>query len=239
MDKQQIFTSGYVRKLKEEAQNGSSLKFYEESEFIIDEEKLLMMPNILEPDNLSGKMRFNDDLASSIAIYEAFDDLTPLQASDERLWTYLSHKDLFNYLQNRWNGKITSKYVIDHWFVNGASQNNLLADNLSGMWWAVYLTIDENRSDKYELTKILFRQRDFAFRTLGTYRLGRHKEAVKGILEFISENERLFSNRFETKTREITSFLNKYGGTKPIPFFKKKEIKNLLKTHIKKIEALD
>jgi hypothetical protein len=238
MDKQKIFTSGYVRKLKEEAHNGISLKFYEESEFIIDYEKLLMMPNIYEPDNLSGKMRINDDLSSAIEIYEAFEELTPLQASDERLWTYLSHNDLFNYLQNRWDGEKTSNYVLDHWFIRGVSQNNLLADNLSGMWWAVHMSIDEDRIDKYELTKILFRQRDFAFRTLGTYKLGRHKEAVKGILEFIQENEKLFSTKFEDKSREVTRFLNSYGGTKPIPFFRKNDIKQLLESNIEIIEKV-
>lgn len=231
MEKQKIFTSGYVRKLKDEVSNGGSLIFYDESEFIIDEEKYLTMPNIYEPENLYGKLRINDDYASSVVIYEAYEKLTPLQASDERLWTYLSHVDLFNYLQERWPGEKTSSYVTDHWFIKNNSQNNLLADNLSGMWWAVYLSVDESRSDKYELTKILFRQRDFAFRTLGTYKIGRYRSAVLAILEFIQENEELFSSKFEAKTRELTKYLNLYGGTKPIVYFKKNDFKKLLSSH--------
>lgn len=235
MEKQKIFTSGYVRKLKDEVLSETSLQFYDESEFIFDDDRLLEMPNIYRPDNLYGRLRVNDDLTSAIAIYEAYENLTPMQASDERLWTYLSHVDLFGYLQDRWDGELTSKYVLDHWFIRSTKQSNLLSDNLSGMWWAVYLSVDEKRSDKFELTKILFRQRDFAFRTLGTYKLGRHKKAVKGILEFIQENEKLFSTKFEAKTREVTKFLNLYGGTKPIPYFEKSDIKNILNSHVKKI----
>jgi hypothetical protein len=238
MEKQKIFTSGYVRKLKDEVSNGTSLKYYDESEFIIDEERLLEMPNIYNPDNLNGKLRIHDDYASAIAIYEAYENLTPLQASDERLWTYLSHVDLFGYLQERWANEKTSNYVLDHWFIKSTSQNNLLADNLSGMWWAVYLSIDNKRDDIYELTKeLLVNRRDFAFRTLGTYKLGRYKEAVKGILEFIQENEKLFSTKFEAKSREVTKFLNIYGGTKPIPYFEKSEIKRLLQSHVDKIKG--
>lgn len=237
MEKQKIFTSGYVRELKDDVSNGISLQFYDEAEFIFDEERILEMPNIYEPENLNGRLRVNDDYTSAIVIYEAYKNLTPLQASDERLWTYLSHADLFSYLQERWKSEKTPNYVIEHWFIKSISQNNLLADNLAGMWWAVYLSVDKKKADKYELTKILFRQRDFAFRTLGTYKLGRHREGVKGILEFIEENETLFSTKFEAKTREVTRFLNIYGGTKPIPYFGKDAIKEILKTNLDRIRA--
>jgi hypothetical protein len=43
------------------------------SQFIIDEERLLEMPNIYNPDNLNGKLRIHDDYASAIAIYEAYE----------------------------------------------------------------------------------------------------------------------------------------------------------------------
>ena len=84
---------------------------------------------------------------------------------------------------------------------------------MAGLWWAVYLSVDENReTNKYELTEILFRQLDFPTRTLGLYKLGRHKEAVIGILEFIQENEHLFKNKFQEKTRLVTKHLNLIRG---------------------------
>ena len=239
MEKQKIFTAGYTRKLKGDVSKETSLKLYDESEFIIDEERVLELPHIYKPDNLFGKLRVNDDYVSAVAIYEAYNNLTPLEASDERLWTYLSHVDLFNYLQERWPNEKSSQYVMDHWFIKTVSQNNLLADNLSGMWWAVYLSIDEGRDDKYELTKeLLINRRDFAFRTLGTYKLGRSKETVIGILEFIKENENLFSTKFEKKSRFITKHLNQIGGIKSIPYFNKVFFKKELEAISDKINSL-
>jgi len=94
------------------------------------------------------------------------------------------------------------------------------------------LSVDDTKEDKYELTKILFRQLDFPTRTLGTYKLGRHKEAVLGILEFINENSELFKNKFEAKTRYITKHLNVVGGVKPISYYDRR----FFKTELEKIE---
>ncbi len=69
------------------------------------------------------------------------------------------------------------------------------------------------------MTKILFRQLDFTTRTLGAYNLGRHKEAIIGILEFIQENETLFKSRFQEKARLVTRHVNLIGGVKPIAYY--------------------
>jgi len=109
---------------------------------------------------------------------------------------------------------------------------------LSGLWWAVYLSVDESRSEKYELTEILFRQLDFPTRTLGTYKLGRHKEAVIGILEFILENEDIFKGKFEGKTRFITKHLNLIGGVKPISYYDRSYFKSELQKISGKIQSI-
>jgi Family of unknown function (DUF6339) len=125
-------------------------------------------------------------------------------------------------------------YILEHWFLGSTSQSGLLRHALAGLWWAVYLSIDENRGEKkYELTEILFRQLDFPTRTLGTYNLGRHKEAVIGILEFIQENEDLFKKKFEDKTRYITKHLNLIGGVKPISYYNR----SYFKSELQKISA--
>ena len=76
---------------------------------------------------------------------------------------------------------------------------------------------------KYALIK-----RNFILKE-GAYNLGRHKEAVIGILEFIQENEDLFKSKFEDKTRFITKHLNLIGGVKPISYYDRSFFKNELK----------
>lgn len=234
MAKQLIFREKYVKKLKD----GINVDFYKSNKFVYDPEQVLMIPNIESVGDLSEKLDANNDFESAIEIYEALINLEPVQASDERLWTYLSHVDLYPYMIKRRNAVLSGTvvnekdYILEHWFLKSSAQTNLLRHPLSGLWWAVYLSVDDTRgAGKYDLTKILFRQLDFPTRTLGTYKLGRHKEAVIGILEFIEENPDLFTTKFEDKTRFITKHLNLVGGVKPIVYYDR----SFFKTELEKI----
>lgn len=241
MAKQLIFKNKYVQKLKIELNE----EFYKSNEFVHDKKQVLMLPNIEHSEDLSGKLDVNDDCKTAIQIYEAFEKLEPIQASDERLWTYLSHVDLYSYMIKRWYAvykgttKDSKDYILDHWFLISSAQSSLMRHALSRLWWSVYLSVDESRGEnKYGLTKILFRQLDFPTRTLGTYKLGRHKEAVIGILEFIQENEELFKAKFEEKTRLITKHLNVIGGVKPISYYNRNFFKSELEKISKEISAI-
>lgn len=200
-----------------------------------------MMPNIVKTDGLAEKLNLKDDFETEILLFEAFKNLEPIQAADERFWAYLIHVDFYSYMVKRWDkvhksvSGFSSEYILEHWFFG----KGLLRNSLSGLWWSVYLSVDDKRgNDKYELTKILFRQLDFSTRTLGTYRLGRHKEAVIGILEFIKENEKLFSTSFEKKTRYVTKHLNLVGGVKPIAYYDRSFFKNELQKVTANIAAV-
>lgn len=227
MEKQKILTSKYAKLLHDGVKEGYLIENYKSQEFIYDRNQTLIYPNIIKPTGLLESLDIDNDLETAIEIFEAYKDLELIQASDDRLWVYLAHVDLYSYVVQRWpdikNNNIhdiekQKNYISNHWFVGSATQYNLLRHSISGLWWAVYLSSDYTRNDPYELTKILFRQLDFATRTLGVYELGRHKEAVIGILEFIKENESLFSSGFEQKTRYITKFINQIGGLKPIAY---------------------
>lgn len=241
MAKQLIFKDKYVKKIKDEL----NVDFYNGKEFMYDKKQILMLPNINHPEGLSERLDASDDYKSAVQIYEAFKDLEPIQASDERLWTYLSHVDLYSYMIKRWNAvhkgaaKDDKDYILDHWFLSSYAQSSLMRHAIAGLWWSVYLSIDNTmRDNKYDLTKILFRQLDFPTRTLGTYKLGRHKEAVIGILEFIKENDDLFKTKFENKTRFVTKHLNLVGGIKPISYYDRHFFKSELQKVSDKISAI-
>jgi hypothetical protein len=236
MEKQLIFKEKYLLKLKAEIKAETSLENYRSNNFVYDKKQVLMMPNIVKPSGLVEKLNVKDDFETAVLLFEAYKNLEPIQAADERFWVYLTHVDLYPYMIKRWEkvhksiSGFSNDYILEHWFFG----KGMLRNALAGLWWSVYLSIDEKRgSDKYELTKILFRQLDFSTRTLGSYRLGRHKEAVIGILEFIKENEKLFSTAFEKKTRYITKHLNLVGGVKPISYYDR----SFFKSELKKVAA--
>lgn len=234
MAKQPIFREKYVSKLKSDL----NIEFYKSNEFVFDKKQILTLPNIEHTEDLAEKLlqNINDDCGNAIIIYEAFQMLEPIQASDERLWSFLSHVDLYSYMVKRWNAvrddtaNVGKQYILDHWFLNSSAQGNLMRHAISGLWWSVYLSIDKNRADKYELTRILFKNQTFRTRTFGNYRLVRHKEAAIGLLEFCLENESLFSN-FEKEHQVLTEHLNKIGGVKPISYYDR----NFFKSELQKV----
>lgn len=241
MEKQQIFKEKYLLKLKEEIDTDK----YRSNEFVYDKKQTFMMPNINKPEGLLAKLNHQNDFETAVQIFEAFKNLEPIQASDERLWAYLSHVDLYPYMIKRWDSIYAGTsnnpvdYIIEHWFLKSSAQGILLRHALAGLWWAVYLSVDENRgAKKYELTEILFRQLDFPTRTLGLYKLARHQEAVIGILEFIQENGDLFKSHFEDKTRFITKHLNLIGGVKPIAYYDRSYFKGELQKISANISAV-
>lgn len=80
------------------------------------------------------------DAASALAVYEALKELTPQQAADERLWTYLCHVEYPLYVARRWlaprpeNGEKAARKVRNHFFARG--NRPLIRDNgLSRLWW--------------------------------------------------------------------------------------------------------
>jgi hypothetical protein len=226
--------------------NSQNLHFYEADLFEYDSLKVMFSPTIIKPESIKFVEGNNsaNDVENSIRIFEAYKNLTPLEASDTRLWTYLAHVDFYPYMITRWpsvknkTALNSSKYILDHWFIASTSQSNLLRHGIASLWWIAYLTYDEAREDYYELTRLIYKTLDVPTRTLGTYKLARHREAVIGILEFIQQNPVLFANRYQDKLRFITKYLNLIGGTKPISYFKRDFFKNSLQGVRTKIESI-
>lgn len=246
MENQRIFRKSYCDALKAKVKDASFIKFYESDEFEYDKNQVLIYPNIKtlntkvlrEPDE-----KLSYDFENAKILYEQYKGLTPLQASDVRLWVYLSHVQFYKYVWKRWPNVKTvanpKKYILEHWFIESPSQGNLIRHSLAGLWWNAYLTYDNTLEDPYELTKELYKQLDVATRTLTTYEAGRHKELIHGVLEFIIENPSLFAIARETKIRHITRYINIIGGTKPLSFFSKDYFKTLIeqiKPDIEKIK---
>lgn len=247
MQYQNLFKSSYVEELRRGVTDGSLVDYYKSASFEYDTEKVIFSPLIRRPEGLELLLPEGsklNDAENAKRIFRAFQFLTPLQASDTRLWTYLAHVDLYPYMSARWSvvkdgeAKDPSGYILSHWFISSPSQGNLVRHALAGLWWSAYLSHDASRDDPFELTDVLYTQLDLATRTLGTYKLARYKPAVLGILEFIKKNPELFKDRFESKQRFVTKHLNQIGGVKPLPFFDKDFFIDTLDSARKRIEAV-
>lgn len=94
---------------------------------------------------------------------------------------------------------------------------------LANLWWSVYISVDrkaQTLEDKYKYTKLLFKNETFRTRTATGF-LGRNREALYGILNFMEECPELFDGKKELTFNEITKFLNYLGGGIQLSFMKR------------------
>ena len=233
---QRTFKKNYTEALLDAVRNGQNLDKYADDHFVYDQDQVVMIPSLPYPEGLIDKMipTPQADCESAIALYEAYADLTPLQAADKSFWTYLTHVDLFNYVQARFPkvkepGFNNIMYVVDHWFC-GADW--YWRHPLASLWWFVHQTIDEtNKENKYKYTRFFFSS--FGFRTnFAKYSIARHKEAVFGYFDFLMENPDVSTQNLRPRNLFMTKHLNKMGGTRLLSMLPREAFKEEL-TRIK------
>lgn len=239
---QKVFKEAYVEVLR----NSVDPEKYAGEAFEFDQTQVKFLANVQQPSDLPDKMDPDDLLESAIALFEEYKDLTPLAASKIELWTYLSHVDLFGFMQ-KWypevkEGKADARFIRDHWF---RSPKGTIRSSLAGLWWSVYCSIDESREDKYELTRMLFRNDNIRTHYFGPSTIFRHREAVIGILEFLVENPDISNVHFSSRCIYIIQYFNRLGAVKQLAymdrdFFKKELMKkrNVLLTVTSKAQVL-
>ena len=154
---QRVFKPSYMDYLKQNI----TVEAYLVDHFNYDHSQAWPLYGVTQPEGLLERLdpTPDGDLQTAIAIYEAYHDISPLMAQQDDLWVYLTHVDLFEYVKKRWPipSKIEEdkkqRFIENHWFHN---PTNFLRTTFAGLWWNVFMTVDKDREDKYELTKIMY-----------------------------------------------------------------------------------
>jgi len=181
---------------------------------------------------------------AAIALYKAFRDLTPLQASYKPFWLYLSHVDLFPYMQKRWpdirrtdlDPEDYEKYVIAHWFHPSPIRNQL-----EGLYWMVRQTVQEKEDGEldFTFTEFLFSRRKLGNRGVAASYLFRNSAVVKGILKFYMDKEKtLLTPAFEDKTDYCIQLMNRKGAVSELSLWDENDVYNFLEEHSVEISKI-
>jgi len=238
---QKTFKESYMKSLRDSVRSQISLPLYGAETFNIDEAQVKRLANVYAPEKLAEKLVpiSDNDFLSAVAVYEAYENISPLLASSETFWAYLTHTSLFAYAQKRWpkvlDNTASSEYILDHWFVGG---NGLLRNAGAALWWGVYTTVDESRANKYELTEILFKNYTMRVNTLGSSLLIRHKEAMIGILSFLHDNPEIME-KSDPRCLFITKYFNRLGSSKQLAYMDRSFFYNTLLRLKDKIMLID
>lgn len=98
------------------------------------------------------------DAENASIVYSVLENLTPMQARDERTWCYLCHFECLDYVRDRWrisDESSTEKQILDHFFVKGARA--LERDNaISRLWWVGYIASRAEGFSTEEALRLIF-----------------------------------------------------------------------------------
>jgi hypothetical protein len=237
--KQRKYNEGFSTDLFNRLESGITAEAYLDKKKFSFAENFEEFAEELEFDVISNTklqeiLQADSDFERGRLVYEAFSFLTRRQASDIDFWNYLAHNQLYPLVHKMWpeidnppNNSSPMSYIKNHWVMTKSSQAELMDYPLSGLWWSFFMTVDEGRTDKYELTKIFFKNLSFRTKSFGQSKIARHRDAVLAVLEFIQENG-LHERNFEDNGLAIVPYLNLLGGIRPLGFFDKDWFKSKL-----------
>lgn len=245
--RQLIFKRSVADKMRNDLRSGISLKDYFEEDIRIKRTDLLPSTIIME-----GKMPrlkapkadpASADIDNAIAVHSYYKNLDETQASDPRLWAYLSHVQFRKYTLARWG--INSAYkdiknddkpriinqLLDHWFVSG-NDRDLRRHSVARLWWAAHLTYapwdrdpeyfaDIKKEDPYYFTRVLLSTQDIYQQVLERA-MGRSNRILISLLGYLDKNRDIAMSR--EMVRSLIIELNLIYGTKKIIVLDRKTI---------------
>jgi len=194
--------------------------------------------NLMIPDDDN-----NYDINNVKIIYDAMKTLKPYQANEERVWSYLTHVNCWDYMRKRWpvenyldNEKSNFKNTIhERYFFKSKAKRSLIRNGLSRLWWFGYMTYDENKNNPFSLTEIMLARQDIAESIMGRS-FSNNPKIVKALLSVLEERvDQGFDLPRRDVIRDLCKFLSHRGGASLIDAFDIKEIKNELSARLERL----
>ncbi len=200
------------------------------------------------------------DLINTRNVFDAFGEMTPQQASNPYLWSYLSMVDFWEYSKWRW-GRNMDDSTADYEIIKGEvakqgeskrsvnikqrylctpSRIGLLRNSLSRLWWYGYLSYNpDNQSRKYHLTKLLLSQSDLC-QSIVERNFSMNRNITFGILSAIQEinddptidNVDRSKKTGEYEWRDLCKYINRFGAVTLLDLLSSNEIKEMSYNYI-------
>lgn len=174
------------------------------------------------------------DLENTRTVYSALKHLTPVQASDPRLWAYFTHVSHWDYMRKRWPaeryvGSVRFREVIQerYFFVQDRSRA-LLRNGMARLWWYGYCSYDAKREDPFELTGALLKKLDVTQNLLENA-FGRNNQIIQAVLSVLLDREKEGRSFYDRKqVRELATYIVQVGGVTIIDALPSEDIRGLV-----------
>lgn len=201
---------------------GTNLDVYREgktSELICSNDCCVSrVETVAPPDLLDDKGKPRSDAEAAQLIYQWLSNLTPVQAADERLWVFLTHRIYSEYVHQRWGNSLEGSTqpenrVLDRWFFRGAGVAKFVRNGISRLWWFGHMTYDSKRPNPFELTDVLLSLQDIQVAFLERS-IGRCRPLLRTVLETVKKHESALRNTPKSGDviQEWAKEIRLYGG---------------------------
>lgn len=185
---------------------------------------------------LPQKNQYDFAYENIVTFYEQLKQLTPVEATDARLWVALENTDflpyhlkalqVMDYKEGKQESSIKSRSIFS---VNGLKRS-LAINNLASLWWMGYLLYDKQNEDHYHFVRA-FTQTDFRgnFVAFSSSNVVDNVNIRMGILDAIFE---LVDKKVIKQNRHAFSDANKImnivGGTRILDLLSREEVKSIV-----------
>ena len=179
----------------------------------------------------------NSEYMNAVNIHTAFKDrITPKQASNPYLWSYLSHCIYWEYTCQRWSStRMSVDSIKEHYFCKSETGNRIgfLRNSISRLWWMAELSYQDDKSNRYELTELLFSHSDLC-QSVIERNFSMNKEVIVGILSAIKainddpalKNVGIDKNG-EYEWRNLCKYINRYGAVTLLDVLDRDDIREI------------
>lgn len=171
------------------------------------------------------------EIANSLLAWKALHALTPALASEDRMWTRLSHVEGFDYAKGRWfsstgEDQKDARAIRLHFF---AGTLTACRDDhaLSRLWWNAYIAKKLRPHDQEGALKLLLKTADIRQALVERSRTMSRDVLGEGILRAMESDEWLTLE--ETNFREFMKRVNRQGGGRVFEAQSQTEIDAFLK----------
>lgn len=209
---------------------------------------LLEMLNDAENDNysISSKIEVEPfelnigdsktDAQNAKTVYKHLKSLTPVQATSNELWTYMTHIQFPEYMAERWeikendNDRKIRNVIEERYFADRGRAKGVLRNGIARLWWAGYWGYDESRKDPYELVDVIFQYQE-TYEHISERSFNRNKNIMIAALEEIKSNKLT-----SIQVRKLFSEINSYGSDMHLDALSYNEAREMVKNIIIEIQ---
>lgn len=179
------------------------------------------------------------DIENVKRVFNRLRFISDSQATDERLWSYLSLSVFWKYVQYRWNVKAncTEGNILSHFYFNYSTRRSYTRNAIARLWWIGRLTYDETRDDPYELTAYLCKHPDYVMHLLERSQ-SNNLSIIRVFLQALIDSETCGKLINTDEFGELTKCLNLLGGSYIVDCLPEKELYKKISEKIEKMRGI-